>query len=213
MRSGATAKWRDLPVSRDEVGRAQAGAPAVRAGPPVSVETFRPAETKHAPRVRSFRGMRSFHVVAAAAAYTQPGGKSGGAGVAEGSPSATRFSGPPTRGGTSLLIRVRRLLLLLFIPLAESGRDVTRAAPAAERGRQRARPAPEAGESLALVAEAGSARRLRVAQHLGQFLHRLRRLLGGGGRLLRVVRDGHEPGLARVAAPALALRVLLRLGL
>src|SRR6185437_16191552 len=92
-------------------------------------------------------------------------------------------------------------LLLLFIPLAESGRDVTWATPAAECGRQRARPAPEAGEAVALVAEAGGARRLRVAQHLGQLLHRLRRLLGGGGRLLRVVRDGGEPVLAGVAAP------------
>ena len=46
---------------------------------PVSVETLHPAEIKHAICVRSFRGMRSFHVVAACgtAAAREPGMRGG----------------------------------------------------------------------------------------------------------------------------------------
>src|SRR5689334_17262068 len=61
---------------RDSLGVARRlAAPAVRGLAAVNVETFRPAETKHAPDVRSFHRMQSFHVVAAdgAAAPREPG--------------------------------------------------------------------------------------------------------------------------------------------
>jgi hypothetical protein len=40
-------------------------------GRPVSVETFRSVEIKHAICVKSFRGMQSFHVVAASGAVAR----------------------------------------------------------------------------------------------------------------------------------------------
>ena len=40
-------------------------------GRPVSVETFRSVELKHAICVKSFRGMQSFHVVAACGAVSR----------------------------------------------------------------------------------------------------------------------------------------------
>jgi hypothetical protein len=45
--------------------RAPDSSPAIGAWPAVSVETLHLAEIKHAPRVESFHGMQSFHVVAA----------------------------------------------------------------------------------------------------------------------------------------------------
>jgi hypothetical protein len=60
-------------------GRVPAGSCSRPGSAAVSVETFRPVEIKHAPRVRSFHGMQSFHVVAAcgAAAPRGPGPRAG----------------------------------------------------------------------------------------------------------------------------------------
>jgi DNA ligase-1 len=74
-------------------------------------------------------------------------------------------------------------LLLLLVALAEGGGDDVRAR-ARHRGQASRAAAAEAGETALGAAQADrAAARLRLAEHLGQLLHRLRRVLGcGGGR-------------------------------
>src|SRR4029077_13608677 len=81
--------------------------------------------------------------------------------------------------------------------------------PAAAEGRGKGRrPAAEAGEAFAVVAETGwPAGPLGVAQPLGEFLHRLRRLRRGRQLLLGSRAAGgrrSEPRLARGASAAAA---------
>src|SRR6185312_15856241 len=63
-----SAPGKAVPVTCERRGavedRAPDSSPAIGAWRAVSVETLHPAEIKHAICVRSFHGMRSFHVVA-----------------------------------------------------------------------------------------------------------------------------------------------------
>jgi hypothetical protein len=153
----------------------------------VSVETFRPAETKHAPRVFSFRGMRSFHVLAACGAVMprKPGIRAG----------RHRAAGAQL---TALPLGAQS------IPRNHGTRASCCYQPRARRGTLDGRPLPIEGRLSGVCPgsspRGGAAGRLLLLSTCpaGRPFHRLtsRRLVPGTGRAVRPPRpDGPSPSV------------------